>query len=167
MSGKPLSRMHRPPLFFSRWFRSLASIVVLIVGLGSPRARASSGYKDIAYFEEGTVATLAIVVEYKPDGLRSINVRFNRVPYGGSLFFHREEWKVFSDNLDRVKSGADGMEQDFADLDTLGGSLLRMSSVRHGSEINLTLTRQSAKGDSYPSVVFHVSPEDFENFLKA
>ena len=138
-----------------------------MVGLGCPHARAGSGYKDIAYFEEGTVATLAIVVEYKPDGLRSINVRFNRAPYGGSMFFHREEWKVFSDNLARVKSGPDGTEQAFADLDTPGGSLLRMSSIRHGGEIKLTLTRQSGKGDSYPSVVFHVSPEDFENLLKA
>jgi hypothetical protein len=156
-----------PRFLLAPWFRALAGIAALVVGLGSPQARAGSGYKDIAYFEEGTVATFTIVVEYKPDGLRSINVRFNRAPYGGSLYLHREEWKVFSDNLTRVKSGPDGTEQAFADIDTPGGGLLRMSSVRHGGEINLTLTRQSSKGDSYPSVVFHLSPKDFENLLKA
>jgi hypothetical protein len=159
--------MKIPTSFLSPWFNTLAGIVILFVGLGVPNARAGSGYKDIAKFEEGTVATLSIVVEYKPDGSRSINVRFNRPPYGGSMFFHGEEWKVFSDNLDRVKSGPDGVEQKFADLDTPGGSLLRMSSVRQRSEISLTLIRQSAKGDSYPSVPFHLAPADFENLLKA
>ena len=156
-----------PPSILLPSCRALAGVVVLIVGLGSPPARAGSSYKDIAYFEEGTVATLAIVVEYKPDGLRSINVRLNRAPYGGSIFFHTEEWKVFSDNLARVKRGPDGTEQVFADIDTPGGSLLRMSSVRHGGEINLTLINQSPKGDSYPSVAFHLAPENFENLLKA
>ena len=151
----------------SPWFRRLAGIGFLVLGIGSPHARAGSGYKDIAYFEEGTVATLSIVVEYKPDGLRSFNVVFNRPPYGGPLFFHEAEWRAFSDNLNRVKAGPDGTEQTFADIDSPGGGLLRMTSVRRGTEINLTLIRQSAKGDSYPSVPFHLSPPDFEPLLRA
>jgi hypothetical protein len=138
-----------------------------LVVLGLSNVHAGSGFKDIALFSEGTVATLGIAVEYKPDGSRSINVRFNRSPYGGTLFFHGEQWKTFSDNLDRVKGGPEGVEQKFADLNTPGGSLLRMSSVRQGSEIRLTLINQSAKGDSYPSVPFHLEPADFENLLKA
>lgn len=145
----------------------LAGLVILFSGLGVSNARAGSGYKDIAKFEEGTVATLSIVVEYKPDGGRSINVRFNRPPYGGSMFFHGEEWKVFSDNLSRAKSAPMEVEQKFTDLDTPGGSLLRMSSVRHGGEIHLTLIRQPSKGDSYPAVAFHLRPADFDDFLRA
>lgn len=159
--------MKNPVSFLSPWFSTLAGIVTLVVGLGVPNARAGSGFKEIAFFNEGTVATLGIAVEYKPDGSRSINVRVNRPPYGGTLFFHEAEWKVFSDNLARVESGPDGVEQKFADLDTPGGSLLRMSSVRQRSEISLTLIRQSAKGDSYPPVPFHLAPADFENLLKA
>ena len=162
-----VSHMKNPTSFLSPWFSTLAGIVILVAGLGVPNARAGSGYKDIAYFEEGTVATLSIVVEYKPDGSRSINLRFNRSPYGGSMFFHEAEWKVFSDNLGRVKGGPEGVEQKFTDLDTPGGSLLRMSAMRQRSEISLTLIRQSAKGDSYPSVPFHLAPADFENLLKA
>lgn len=98
---------------------ALSGIVLLLAGLSSPNARAGSGYKDIAYFEEGRVATLAIVVEYQPDGSRSINLHFRRSPYGGPMFFHEKEWKLFSDNLNRVKGGPDGREQTFADIDTL------------------------------------------------
>ena len=159
--------MKNPTSFLSPWFGTLAGIVILVFGLCGPNARAGSGYKEIANFEEGTVATLSIVVEYKPDGSRSINVRFNRSPYGGSMFFHEAEWKALSDNLGRVKSAPEDVEQKFADIDTPGGSLLRMSSVRQRSEISLTLIRQSAKGDSYPSVPFHLAPADFENLLKA
>lgn len=140
---------------------------MLFAGLGASQARASSGYKDIAYFEEGTVATLSIVVEYQPDSSRSINLHFRRSPYGGPMFFHEKEWKLFSDNLSRAKSAPEGVEQTFADIDTPGGSLLRMSFIRHGGAISLTLIRQPDKGDSYPAVPFHLAPEDFENLLKA
>jgi hypothetical protein len=159
--------MIRPIFLLPSWFRILTGINILIAGLGSAPAHAGGGYKDIAYFEEGTVATFTIVVEYKADGDRSINLRFNRPPYGGSMFFHTEQWKIFADNLARVKSGPDGTEQTFADLDTPGGSLLRMSAVRHGGQVNLTLIDQPHKGDSYPPVPFHLSPPDFENLLKA
>ena len=159
--------MMRLPFLLSPWFRALAGIAIVVAGLASLTAHAGSGYKDIAYFEEGSVANLSIVVEYKPDGSRSINVRFNRPPHGGSMFFHTEQWKAFADNLSRVKGGADGQQQTFADLDTPGGSLLRMSAVRHGGEINLTLIDQPDKGDSYPPVPFHLQPGDFENLLKA
>ncbi len=146
---------------------ALSGIVLLLAGLSSPNARAGSGYKDIAYFEEGRVATLAIVVEYQPDGSRSINLHFRRSPYGGPMFFHEKEWKLFSDNLNRVKGGPDGREQTFADIDTLSSGLLRMSSVRHGGAISLTLIRQPDKGDSYPPVPFHLAPADFDSLLKA
>ena len=159
--------MKNPNSFSSKWFSVWASAFIFFVGLGIPNAHAASGYKDIARFEEGTVASLGIAVEYQADGSRSINIRFNRAPYGGPLFFHTEEWKVFSDNLGRVKGGPEGVEQKFADLDTPDGGLLRMSAVRQRSEISLTLIRQSEKGDSYPSVPFHLAPADFENLLKA
>jgi len=51
-------------------------------------AFAQSGYKFIAQFDEGRVAHLAFSVEYKPDKSRSIDLRVNRNPYGGSLFLH-------------------------------------------------------------------------------
>jgi len=159
--------LKRPASFLAHWFSALPGILILFLGLGLPHAHAGSGYKDIAYFGEGTVATLSIVVEYQPDGNRSINLRFNRSPYGGSLFLHTEEWKVVADQLGRAKSAPDGVEQKFPDLPTPGGSLLRMSFVRHGGEIHLTLIRQSDKGDSYPSVPFHLSPADFDDLLKA
>ena len=159
--------MMRPLFLLSPSFRVLAGIALLVAGLGSPPARAGSGYRDIAYFAEGTVATLSIVVEYQPDGSRSINLHFRRSPYGGPMFFHEKEWKLFSDNLSRVQGGPDGREQAFADIDTLSSGLLRMSAICHGSAINLTLIRQPDKGDSYPAVPFHLAPGDFENLLKA
>ena len=151
----------------SSWFKALAGIVALVAGLAALDARASSGYKDIAYFKEGTVADLSIVVEYQPDGSRSIDVRFNRSPHGGTLFFHREQWRIFADQLGRAKDAPEGVEQKFPDLPTPGGSLLRMSFVRHGGEISLTLINQPDKGDSHPPVPFHLAPADFEPLLKA
>jgi hypothetical protein len=159
--------MLRFPHLFAPRFRVRAGIAILLAVMGGPAARAGSGFKDIAYFEEGTVATLTIVVEYKPDGSRSTNLRINRPPQGGSMFFHEAEWKAFTDNLSRVKGGADGMEQVFADIATPGGSLLSMAAVRHGGEITLTLIRQPDKGDSSPPVPFHLQPADFGNLLKA
>jgi hypothetical protein len=153
--------------FLAPWSGALAGIILFAIGPASTELQAGSGFKDIAYFEEGTAATLAIVVEYKPDGLRSINVRFNRPPNGGSLFFHDEEWKAFSNNLSRVKGGPDRMEQTFADLDAPGGSLLRMSAARRGNDVSLTLINQPHRGDSHPPVPFHLSPADFDNLLKA
>src|SRR4051812_32038435 len=100
-------------LFMTRKTGALAGIVLFTIGAASPAVHAGSGFKDIAYFEEGSVATLAIVVEYKPDDLRSINVRINRPPHGGSLFFHDAEWKELTSNLNRVKLGPDGTEQTF------------------------------------------------------
>jgi len=138
-----------------------------VAGLVGPLARAGNGYRDIAYFEEGTVATLAIVVEYRPDGSRSINVNFRGAGYGGPLFFHEKEWQLFSDTLNRVKGSPDGKEQTFPDIASPGGSLLRLLSDRHGGAINLTLIRQPDKGDSYPAVPFHLPPADFDNLLKA
>ena len=130
-------------------------------------ALAQSGYKLIARFTEGRVADLGISIEYKPDKSRSVDVRFNRNPYGSTLFFHAEEWKKFSDRLQQVKNAPDGVEQKFADLPTPGGSPLRMSSIKHGSEIQLTIARQPDKGDSYPAMPFHLPPPDFNDFLKA
>jgi hypothetical protein len=157
----------RPPFFLSPWFKALAGTALALAGLGSPEARAQSGYREIAYFEEGRVATLGIVVEYQPGGSRNINLNFRRTPYGGPMFFHEKEWKLFSDNLSRVKGGPDGREQTFVDIDTLSSGLLRMSAVRHGDAISLTLIRQPDKGDSYPAVPFHLAPADFENLLQA
>jgi hypothetical protein len=159
--------MKRPVSFLSPWLGVCAGFVILVLGLGFPSARAGSGFKDIAYFEEGTVANLFIVVEYKPDGSRSINVRFNRSPLGSSMFFHREQWQVFAGQLGQAKDAPEGVEQKFPDLPTPGGSLLRMSFVRHGGEISLTLINQPDKGDSYPPVPFHLAPADFDHLLKA
>ena len=153
--------------FLSPWLGAWAGLVMLGLGLGLPSARAGSGYRDIAYFHEGTVADLSIVVEYQPDGSRSINVRFNRSPLGGSMFFHREQWQVFAGQLGSAKSAPEGVEQKFPDLPTPGGSLLRMSFVRHGGEISLTLIHQPDKGDSYPPVPFHLAPADFDPLLQA
>jgi len=162
-----VSHMTRLISFLSPRLGALAGTVILLLGLGLPLAHAGSGFKDIAYFEEGTVANLFIVVEYKPDGSRSINVRFNRPPLGSSLFFHREQWQVFAGQLRLAKSAPEGVEQKFPDLSTPGGSLLRMSFVRHGGEINLTLIDQPDKGDSYPPVPFHLAPADFDHLLEA
>ena len=162
-----VSPMKRPVSFLSPWLGAWAGIVMLVLGLGLPSARAGSGFKDIAYFEEGTVANLFIVVEYKPDGSRSINARFNRSPLGSSMFFHREQWQVLAGQLGQAKSAPEGVEQKFPDLPTPGGSLLRMSFVRHGGEISLTLINQPDKGDSYPPVPFHLAPANFDHLLKA
>jgi hypothetical protein len=162
-----VSLIKRPVLFLSPWFGAWAGIVIFVLGLGLPSARAGSGYKDIAYFEEGTVANLSIVVEYKPDGSRSINVRLNRSPLGSTLFFHQEQWQVFADQLSHAKGAPEGVEQKFPDLPTPGGSLLRMSFVRRGGEISLTLIDQPDKGDSYPPVPFHLVPAKFDHLLKA
>lgn len=162
-----VSHLKPPVSFLPPWLGAWAGFVILLLGLGLPAARAGSGFKDIAYFQEGAVANLSIVVEYKPDGSRSINVRFNRSPLGSTLFFHREQWQVFASQLGRAKSAPDSVEQKFPDLPTPGGSLLRMSFVRHGSEISLTLIHQPDKGDSYPPVPFHLAPADFDQLLKA
>ena len=139
----------------------------MLSALGRAEAQAGKGYRDIADFKEGAVATLSIVIEYGADGTRRINLNFKRASYGGPMFFHEAEWKAFAGNLSRVKDGPEGAEQTYPDIDTPGGSILRMSSVRHGGSVELTLTRQSIKGDSYPPVVFHLQPGDFENLLKA
>lgn len=144
-----------------------AGVLGLVLGLAAPAARAASGYREIAYFQEGRVANLSIVVEYKPDGDRSINVRFNRPPLGSTLFFHREEWQVFANRLGQAKSAPEGRGQTLPDLPTPGGSLLRLLFVRHGAEISLTLVDQPDQGDSYPSVPFHLAPGDFDPFLRA
>jgi len=162
-----VSHPKRPVSFSSPRLGAWAGIVMLVLGLGLPSARAGSGFRDIAYFEEGTVANLFIVVEYKPDGSRSINVRFNRPPLGSSMFFHREQWQVFAGQLGRAKGAPEGVEQKFPDLPTPGGSLLRLSFVRQGGEISLTLIDQPDKGDSYPPVPFHLAPADFDHLLKA
>jgi hypothetical protein len=162
-----VSHMQRPVSFLPPWLGAWAGIVILVVGLGLPSARAQSGYKDIAYFEEGRVASLAMFVEYEPDGSRRINLYFRRSPSGGPMFFHGTLWKAFSDNLNRVKDSPDGREQTFADLDTLSSGLLRMSAVRHGGATSLTLIRQPDKGDSYPPVPFHLAPADFDQLLRA
>jgi hypothetical protein len=140
---------------------------MLVLVLGLPSARAGSGFKDIAYFEEGTVAKLFMGVEYKPDGSRSINVRFNRSPLGSTLYFHREQWQVFASQLAHAKATPEGAEQKFSDLPTPGGGLLRMSFVRQGGEISLTLIHQPDKGDSGHPVPFHLAPADFDLLLKA
>ena len=162
-----VSHMKRPVSFLSPWLGAWAGIIILMLGLGLPSARAGSGFRDIAYFEEGTAANLFIVVEYKPDGSRSINVRFNRSPLGSSMFFHREQWQVLADHLSHAKGAPEGVEQKFPDLPTPGGSLLRMSFVRHRGEISLTLINQPDKGDSYPPVPFHLAPADFDHLLTA
>jgi len=159
--------MIRPPSLLSPWYRVLAGIVVLVAGLGGTMACAGTGYRDIAYFVEGSGATLAIVVEYRSDGSRSINLQFRGGSYGGPVFFHEKEWQLFTDNLRRVKGGAESQEQTFSDVASPGGGLLRMTAVRHGSEVRLTLVHQPEKGDSYPAVSFHLSPADFDNTLKA
>ena len=41
-----------------------------------------------------------------------------------------------------------------------------MAAVRRG-ELQLSLTNQPPKGDSYPSVHFRLAPADFELFLQA
>ena len=161
------AHMKRPVLFLSPWFGAWTGIVIFVLGLGLPSARAGSGFRDIAYFEEGTVANLFIAVEYKPDGSRSINVRFNRSPRGSTLFFHREQWQVFAGQLGHAKGAPEGVEQKFPDLASPGGGLLRMSFVRHGGEISLTLINQPDKGDSDPPVPFHLAPADFDLLLKA
>jgi len=66
-----------------------------------------------------------------------------------------------------MKAAPDGAEQKFPDLPTPGGSLLRLNSIRHGHEIQLTITRQPDKGDSYPAVVFHLAPADFDALVQA
>lgn len=162
-----VSHEKRPVSFLSPWLAACAGIVFLVLGLGLSSARAGSGFRDIAYFREGTAANLSIVVEYKPDGSRSINVRFNRPPFGSSLFFHREEWRVFVGQLGGAKRAAEGVEQKFPDLPTPGGRLLCMVFVRHGGDISLTLINQPDKGDSYPPVPFHLAPADFDLLLKA
>lgn len=162
-----VSHMTRRIYLLSSRLGAWVGVVILLLGLGLPLAHAGSGFKDIAYFEEGTVANLSIVVEYKPDGSRSINVRFNRSPLGGSLFFHREQWRIFAGQLEPAKRAPEGVEQKFPDLPTPGGSLLRMSFVRHGGEISLTLINQPDKGDSYPPVPFHLAPADFDHLLQA
>lgn len=145
----------------------VAFMAFLFGGLGATTAQAGSSYKDIAQFTEGKVATLSMLVEYKPDGGRSINVRIQRPPHGATLFFHAKEWALFCSNLEKAKAAPDGVEQTFDDIETPGGSLLRLSSVRRGQEIQLTLTRQPSKGDSYPPVPFHLQATDFDRFLKA
>ena len=162
-----VSSTKRPVSFLSPWLGAWTGIVILLLGLGLPSARAGTGFKDIAYFEEGTVANLAIFVEYEPDGSRRINLYFRRSPYGGPMFFHETQWKAFWDNLKSVKDGPDGKEQAFADIDTLSSGLLRMSAVRHGGAVSLTLIRQPDKGDSYSPVPFHLAPADFDHLLKA
>jgi len=162
-----VSHIKRPVSFLSPWLGAWAGVVILVLALGLPAARAGSGFRDIAYFEEGRVASLAMFVEYEPDGSRRINLYFRRSPYGGPMIFHGTLWKAFSDNLNRVKDGPDGGEQTFADIDTLSSGLLRMSAVRHGGAISLTLIRQPDKGDSYPPVPFHLTPADFDHLLKA
>ena len=162
-----VSPLQRPVSFLSPSLGAWAGIVLLVLGLGLPAAGAGSGYQEIAYCAEGTVANLSIVVEYKPDGSRSINVRFNRPPLGSSLFFHREQWQVFAAQLGAAKGAPEGVEQKFPDLPTPGGSLLRMAFVRQGGDIRLTLIHQPDKGDSYPPVPFHLAPADFDLLLQA
>ncbi len=161
------SRLKRSVSLLSPRLGAGAGIVMLVLGLGLPSARAGSGFKDIASFAEGTVANLFIVVEYQPDGSRSINVRFNRSPLGSSLFFHRDQWQVFAGQLGQAKGAPEGVEQKFPDLPAPGGSLLRMSFVRRGGEISLTLINQPDQGDSYPPVPFHLAPADFVHLQQA
>jgi hypothetical protein len=151
------------------WTKRAASIgcIVLTSSLLALRIHAQSSYDQLAHFDEGTIAHLGLTVEYGPDKSRSIDLWFSRPPLAASLFLHPREIKILAGYLEQAKSTPEDIRRKFPDIDRTGGSLLRMVVLRHGKEISLTVSRQPDVGDSYPAVVFHLAPADFEAFVAA
>ena len=170
-SGVPYHRLHQLMNFsllrVSARRAILTGSIFLISQLLVLRLHARSSYKQLALFDEGTVAHLGLSVEYMPDKSRSIDLWFSRPPYGSTLFLHPREIRILTTYLEQAKIAPENARQKFPDIDSAGGSLLRMVALRHGKEINLTLSRQPDVGDSYPAVVFHLAPADFEAFVAA
>ena len=157
-----LSRLHI-------WARrvTLTASIFLLSQLLVPRMQAQSRYEPLALFDEGKVAHLGISVEYMPGPSRNINFWFSRPPLGATIFLHPREMKILADYLQQAKTIPEDTRKKFPEIDRVGGNLLRVVAMRHGQEISLTLSRQPDVGDSYPAVVFHLAPADFEALILA
>ena len=145
----------------------LTGSIFLLSQLLVLRMQAQSSYKQLALFDEGTVAHLGLSVEYMPDKSRNINFWFSRSPLASTLFLHPREIKILADYLQQARIVPEDTRKKFPEIDRTGGSLLRMVVLRHEKEISLTLSCQPDVGDSYPAVVFHLAPTDFEAFVLA
>lgn len=151
------------------WTRraALTGSIVLISPFLALQTQAQSSYEQLALFDEGTVAHLGLSIEHKPDKSRTIDFWLSRPPLASTVFLHPRETRILADYLQQARNAPEDMRKKFPDIDRVGGSLLRMVVLRHGKEIGLTLSRQPDVGDSYPAVLFHLAPADFEAFVTA